>query len=319
MKPGVLPSRRVVTNLMKYRVLPILAMSCLLFSPARAQKKWPGVVLFSIEKNSISGKYIIDPVVRISEGEYSYPVPTPPEAFEGEDSHTVLEGYFNRFNAQEYHKGRKLGVFVDGNPAGMATVTSLDSMHSCSPVVSEVRLSMKDTVRHPFTGHGLVIAGAHPKHPALIFPLDSVRAASLLEYGKNEFLKRGVKKEIADQAYIFEGRALDLDGSGKPKYLVTFFIIGEEALQGETNMQYSLTTILEEDGNGYKSEFAHYPDPGTPGESHYYHIVDALDFDGEGICKVIFQRRNYSSWDYVLLKNINGVWKEVYEGAGGGC
>src|SRR5579872_2174548 len=107
---------------MNYRVLTILAATCLLFSSAWAQKKLPGIVLYSIEKNSISGNYIIDPVVRIDKGEYGYPVPTPPEAFEGEDSHKVLEEYFDRFDKEEYHKGRKLEVFVDGNRSGTATV-----------------------------------------------------------------------------------------------------------------------------------------------------------------------------------------------------
>ena len=289
---------------------------CLIFLSGSAfAQKWPGIVLYNLEVNSISKHLIIDPAVRIDKGKYSYPVPTPPEAFEGTNSHEVLEGLFNRFDKEEYPQGRNLEVYVGGNRCGTATVTVLDTLNSCSPVVSEVEVSDSSC----FYGQGLAIVTATPLKKFLQFAIDSAREASILQYGKNEFLRRGIKKEIADKIYIFELRGSDLDGDGKPEYLVTYTIIGEEVHNGEYDMQYSLTTILQPDSAGYTPVFTHYPDPGIPPETHYYHMVDALDFDGEGICKVLYQKRNLSSWDYVLVKKVDGVWTEVYEGAGGGC
>jgi hypothetical protein len=72
-------------------------------------------------------------------------------------------------------------------------------------------------------------------------------------------------------------------------------------------------------GGGFKQLFSHYPDPGIPNETHAYRFFDVIDLDGDGICEVVIQRNNYSSWDYILLKKKGDVWEEVYEGAGGGC
>jgi hypothetical protein len=299
----------------------IFLMVSVVAFPSFAQKKWPGIVLYSIEKNSITNNFIIDPAVRISKGQYSYPVPTPPEIFEAPDAQQVLEGLFRRFCREEYPRGKKFELYVDGNKCGTALVTNLDTMNSCSAVISEVTLSYIDSTVRSFKGHGLVIAAAHPKKPIPKFPIDSVLEASILQYGKEEFLRRGVKKEIADKGYIFELRSTDLDGDGKPEYLVTYYIIGEEVRRAdyEADMQYSLTAILEPDGNSFKLLFAHYPDPGTSIETHYYHFVDVLDFAGDGVCSVILQKRNASTWDYILVQKKGDTWEELYEGAGGGC
>jgi len=307
-----------MTHKIPTRISIIILLFCTAF-PALAQKKWPGIVLYSIAQNTFSKNLTVDPIVRIDKGKYSFPVPTPKEAFEGPNSHQVLEGLFDRFCREEYTKGRQLQLYVDGNKCGMVNIQELDTVNSCSPVVSEVNISPDDSTALGFAGHGLVIASANPKKPIPKFPLDSLLQASILEYGKNEFIKRGVKKDVAKEAYFLGLSATDLDGDGKPEYLASYFIIGEEAEHGETNMEYALTMILEPDAGGFKQLYTHYSDPGIPQELNYYKFVDVLDFDGEGICKVIVQKRFYSAWDYLLIQRENGEWKEVYEGAGSGC
>lgn len=296
----------------------------ILFFPGQnfAQKKWPGVVLYFVDINGLSGKFIVDPVVRINKGEFSYPVPTPPEAFEGADAEKVLGGYFDRFCKEEYQRGRKLEFFIDGNKCGSAKITELDSLHSCSPVVSEVRISYIDSDALHFSGHGLVLASPNPKKTILNFPFDSITENSLYTYAQSEFLRQGVKKELIEKVEAKDVRAIDLDGDGKPEYLVSYMIIGEEVKRGdyEPNMQYSLTMILKPSkGGGFKQLFLHYPEPGIPDESHYYRFGDVIDLDNDGNCEIVIQKRNYSSWSYILLKKKGDVWVQVYEGAGGGC
>jgi hypothetical protein len=304
--------------------IQIAVTATILFADSRSfsQKKWPGVVLYSIDRNGITGNLIVDPVVRISKGEFSYPVPTPAEAFDSPDAEKILNGYFNQFCKEEYPQGRKLELYVDGNKCGSVKITELDTLHSCSPVVSEVAVSYFDSTNLEFYGHGLAIASLGPRKPIRKFSLDTGIEKSLNEYAKSEFIRLGVTKEIAEKMTAVDIRVTDLDGDGKPEYLVTYFIVGEDVKRGdyEANMQYTLTMILEPlPGGGFKQLFFHYPDPGIPDESHYYRFSDILDLDGDGICEVIIQKRNFSSWDYILLKKKGDVWEEVYEGAGGGC
>lgn len=323
MKHGVLPYRNGVIITMRFRKqLVFLVLILLLTESTYAQKKWPGVVLYSIEQNGITGHLIIDPVVRISKGKFSYPVPTPAEAFDDPNAEKVLGGYFKRFCKEEYLRGRKIDLYVDGNKCGTAKITMLDTLHSCSPVVSEVRVSYLDSASLHFTGHGLVVSGLIPKKPIPKFTVDTTMEKSLYEYARNEFIQRGVKKELAQNAEVTDIRATDLDGDGKPEYLVTYLIIGEVVKRGdyEPSMQYTLTLILEPSpGGGFKQLYSHFPDPGIPDETHTYRFTDVLDLDGNGICEVVIQKRNYSSWDYILLKKKGDVWEEIYEGAGGGC
>ncbi|MEI8134637.1 MAG: hypothetical protein WCH46_06105 [bacterium] len=299
----------------------LLALGILQPQQTLAQKKWPGVVLFSIERNSISREFIIDPVVRIDEKGPSYPVPTPPEAFDGPDAEKVIKGYFDRFCKEEYKKGRVLDLYVGGNKTGVVKVGNIDTLNSCSSVISEVKLAYDDSMKFLMKLHGLVISHAQPLRPIPEFKIDSVLEIGVLKYGKDEFTNRGVPKNIVDRAYIFEIRATDLDGDGKPEYLVTYYIMGDEVKRGEFEgeIQYSLTVILRPDGNGFKSLFTHYPDPGISLETHYYKIVDVLDIAGDGNCDVVIQRRNVSSWDYILLQYNGKIYEEVYEGSGGGC
>ena len=278
--------------------------------------------MYSIDLNNITGHFIIDPVVRISKGKFSYPVPTPPEAFEGPDPEKVLSGYFNKFCKEEYPKGRKLDLFIDGNKCGSVKITEIDSLNSCSPVVSEIHVSYFDSANLHFTGHGIVIASPESKRTILNFPVDTVTENALYKYAQNEFLVHGVKKDLLAKVEVKDIRAADLDGDGKPEYLVSYMIVGEEVKRGDYdgNMQYSLTLILKSSSDGgFKQLFSHYPDPGIPDESHYYRFGDVIDLDDDGACEVVIQKRNFSSWDYILLKKKDNIWVEVYEGAGGGC
>jgi hypothetical protein len=287
-----------------------------------AQKKWTGSVLYFIDRNGITGNLIIDPAVRITKGEFSYPVPTPAEAFDDPNSEQILDGYFKRFCKEEYTRGRKLELYIDGNKCGTAKITTVDTVHSCSPVVSEVHVSYTDSANLHFTGHGLAVATLGPRRIIPQFSVDTILEKSLYEYAKSEFIKRGVAKGIAERLEVTDIRATDLDGDGKPEYLVNYLIIGEEVIRGDynPNMQYSLTLILKPTADGgYKQVFSHFPDPGIPDESHVYRFGDVIDLDGDGICEVIIQKRNYSSWDYIILKRKGEIWEEVYEGAGGGC
>jgi len=290
--------------------------------PVLAQKKWPGLVLYNIELNGISKNLIVDPVVRISKGKFSYPTPIPSETWEKADANKALAVYFDKFCREEYPKGRKLDLYIDGNKCGSVTITQLDTLQSCSPVVSEVIASITDTVSHPFLGHGLVIASLPSKKVIQKFPVDSVLEQSILEYGKGEFLKHDVEKKIVGNSEIKLLRAIDIDGDGKPEYLVNYFILGPEVKHGEleSNMQYSLTLILKKTPDGYKQLFSHYPEPGLGEETHLYKFIDVIDLDGDGICEVIVQQiTSMTAWDYILLKKKGDVWEQVYEGAGGGC
>ena len=287
-----------------------------------AQKKWPGEVIYFIDINGLSTKFIIDPVVRIAKDKFSYPVPTPPEAFDAQNADSVLGWYFNRFCKEEYPKGRKLDLFIDGNKCGIVKLTQLDTLHSCSPVVSEVQIIYTDSANLHFTGHGLVIPATKPKRTILNFPLDSITENSLYVYAQNEFLRHGINKELIKRMEAKDVRVVDIDGDGKPEYLASYMIIGEEVKRGdyEPNMQYSLAMILKPTADGgFQQLFSNYPEPGIPDESYYYRFGDVIDLDNDGNCEVVVQKRNYSSWSYILLKKKGNVWVQVYEGAGGGC
>ncbi|MFI5264395.1 MAG: hypothetical protein ACHQM6_07765, partial [Candidatus Kapaibacterium sp.] len=244
------------------------------------------------------------------------------DSWEKADANKILGGYFDKFCKEEYPTGRKLELYIDGNKCGLVKITELDTSNSCSPVVSEVAATVSDTIAHPFLGHGLVIASLPSKKIIEKFPVDSVLEKSISDYGKAEFFKHGVPKEVAGNMEIKLLRAIDIDGDGKPEYLVNYFILGPEVKHGEleSNMQYSLTLILKETSDGYKQLFAHYPDPGLGEETHLYKFIDVIDLDGDGICEIIVQQiTSMNAWDYILLKKKGDVWEQVYEGAGGGC
>jgi hypothetical protein len=287
-----------------------------------SQKKWPGVVLYNFDLNGVTKNMIIDPAVRISKGEFSYPLPIPPDSWDKADANKILSGYFDRFNREEYPKGKKLELYIDGNKCGTVKVTELDTLSSCSPVVSEVEVSYLDSAAHHFQGHGLVIPSLPPGKAIRKFTVDTNLEKSLTSYGEKEFLSRGVKKEIAERVEIKNLRSIDIDGDGQPEYLVSYYIMGEDVTHGEieSNIQYSLSLILKPGPAGLKKIFEHYPEPDIPEQTHIYKFVDVIDLDGDGNCEVLIQQiTSMTAWDYILLKRKGDVWVQVYEGAGGGC
>jgi hypothetical protein len=300
----------------------LLAGILLLDEYSFAQQKWPGVVLYNFDFNGVTKNFILDPIVRISNKEFSYPVPIPPETWDKVNSHELLAGYFYRFCNEEYTKGRKLELFMDGLKCGSAAITGIDSENSCSPVVAEVKEKFFDSSNHHFEGHGLVIASTSKTKPIRTFIVDSVLEKKLYDYGKDEFIRRGVRKVVADRMEIKDVRADDLDGDGKPEYLISYFIIGEDTTYGEidANMQYSLFLILDSTATGYKQVYSHYPDPAIPQNTHLYKFIDVLDLDGDGVCEVMIQNIiSMIRWDYIVLKKKGDIWEEIYEGGGGGC
>ncbi len=130
------------------------------------------------------------------------------------------------------------------------------------------------------------------------------------------FLKRKPLQPFTPSQIKIDGLYSTKLGLNQPDSL-----IGSVSLTQKTAISH-LLLVANQTESHYKIALASYH-VGSDVEDHADDVdesfVDQLDLDDDGVDEIIAIVGYSESWDYIVYKQVNGAWKKIYEGGGGGC
>lgn len=290
--------------------LPVFALSllvCVLLlcahsaTGARPQPAAPaqggGTVIFAVSKYEESVS--VEPVVIYRGGKYEVP--------------PVNEEKGNNAFAREYFRsGRKFRIISGGGEAGTLTIIKYQEpgcVGLVADATAETTARLGGRVKALATDSQTLGRGAISRRA----PTETERARAV-ELARTTYTKHSVGASLVSKMEVVNLTATDLDRDGRFE-LVGSFLAGKNDV-GSTS--YTLFLIMEPAGSGFKTawEWFHL---GSEDSYEDRHFVDQVDLDGDGVGEVIAMGSYYESNDYIIYKKIQGRWRPVYKGGGGGC
>ena len=295
------PSRRAP------RLLTLLASSLAAGSfavSARAQttRAAGGAVVFAVQRYDTQ-QLTIDPVAVVTRGRFT----APPSSYE---EASADQSKVDRFVKEYYRPGRKYRLLFGGGEAGTATVVKYvepgcTGMEAEATVQTSVKLGGQ--VFALATDSGALGLNAGTRRA----PTDTERAAAL-DLARKTFRQHRVAASRVAKMETNNLTAVDTNGDGKAELIGSFLITGDAGVED------AVFLIAEPSGQGLAPALAWFHH-GSEEDSSYRRLIDVLDLDGDGTAEVVVQGLYYESHDYIIYKRQGRTWREVYQGAGGGC
>ena len=269
---------------------------------AQAPRAEAGAVLFAVQRYDTQ-QVTLDPVAIVRRGRLSAP-PTD----DGEPGPGPAGA--GRFVKEYFRAGRKYRLLFGGGEAGTAAVVKriepgCFGMEAEAAVETSVKLG----------GEVLALATDSPalglKAGTRRAPTEAERAAAL-DLARKAFRRHRVPASRVAKMGTNNLTAVDTNGDGRAE------LIGSFIIRGEWGVREAVFLIAEPSGAGFTPALAWFH-RGEEAEAAYRRLVDVVDLDGDGTTEVVAQGLYYESHDYIIYKRQAKGWRQVYQGAGGGC
>lgn len=228
------------------------------------------------------------------------------------DYNKLPDSFFDFFEKVYYAPGRKFPLLFGGSNEGPITIQKAVGI-TCVSLVATVKLPI------PLPDPEMALAvtstdglGLHENRRESPTPeqRDAFRQLSAA------FLRR---KSLPP----FEASELNIGAlySTKLQGRAPDSLIGNVTLAQKTAISH-LLLVATQDGSQYEITLASFHS-GNDVEDHTDDVdeqfVDQLDLDNDGVDEIVTIVGYYESWDYIVYKRTDGIYKKIYEGGGGGC
>jgi hypothetical protein len=296
-----------------------LFVAAILFLPSLSFSQADKTILFVLEPLADTTGWTIEPIASYRSYHFEEVIgrSSDPEAKEEGGN-----GELRAFTMDYFPKGKTYPLFSDNKKIGLAVITEPDTMYACLQITALADLRFSGLVTLGRTGRGLAINDARQRDKSVKLREPSAEdSAGALKAGRFFLSSQRVKESLVKQTKLSHLRAVDLNGDGKAE-LVADLEITEIIKQKdyEWNKEYSLSLILAEgDAGKWNVIYSDYYEGKSEEENRRQELVDVIDIDGDGTCEVVFKNYFYEAWNYTVVMKINGKWKQVFSGAGGGC
>ena len=271
-------------------------------------------VLFIVYATQLPDAYMV-PVAIVEQGQFK-----PPVAGDSDGDEIA------RFADAYYTKGRKYRVLFGGGEAGSLTIKKSNKDEECSRTSADVALMTPAKLNRNVMALATNSDALNGTKTNRRSPTPAERAA-LMPLVKAAYKQKGVPAALLPGLMTINLTALDLNNDGKSE-LVGSFVVKQ---QRGGAARYALFLFAEPKGTSYQTTVLQYDRftkkdimegaELTAIENGVYleRLVDALDFDGDGVSEVVTVRDGLEGDGYTVYKKQDGKWNKIYEFANYRC
>lgn len=283
---------------------------------ASAQEK---NILFIVERHADGSGWYVEPIAEYRFGRFSEAVTHPSEMEEGGSGGN---GEYKAFSLDYFPPGKTYPLFHLNQQLGLVSVKEADTNYACLQLVAscEIRYSGTRTIEPETRGLATNDSVRRERIPTMR-PTTSSDTLEALKYAKFYYSSQRASGALQKSIHVSRIRAIDINGDGTVELIADC-----EATQAIKEKEYSwekiaiLTVILTQATDGkWKEVYSTFYVSKDESDARRIETLDVIDMDNDGSLEIVMKNYFYESWNYTIVAKQNGKWKEVFNGAGGGC
>lgn len=281
-----------------------------------AQEK---TILFVVEQHMDASGWYVEPLAEYRFGRFSEAVAHPSEM---DEDGSGGNGEYKAFSLDYFSQGKTYPLFHYNQQVGFISIKEADTNYACLQLTAtcETRYSGMRTIE-PDT-RGLATNDSVRRERKLKMRLTtSSDTAEVHTYAKFFYSSQRVSSALQKSIQVSRIKAIDINGDGTEELIADC-----EATQTIKEKEYSwekiaiLTVILTQSGDGkWKEVYSTFYVSKDESDARRIETLDVIDMDNDGSLEIVMKNYFYEAWNYTIVAKQNGKWKEVFNGAGGGC
>jgi hypothetical protein len=281
-----------------------------------AQEK---TILFVVEQYMDGSGWHIEPVAEYRFGRFTEAVTHPSDMDEGG---SAGNGEFKAFSLDYFPSGKTYPLFHFNQQLGLISIKEADTNYACLQLSAscEPRYSGMRTIEPDTRGLATNDSVRRERKPKMR-PTTFADTAEAQKYAKSFYASQRVSGTLQKNIQVSRIRAIDINGDGTVELIADC-----EATQTIKEKEYSwekiaiLTVILTQSDDGkWKEVYSTFYVSKDESDARRIETFDFIDMDNDGSLEIIMKNYFYEAWNYTIVGKVNGKWKEVFNGAGGGC
>jgi len=258
-------------------------------------------VVFNVNPSDAKGRASVEPMFLVR-GDKLF---SPPLI---DDRKPATKAAFLRFAKKHMAAGRRLTLLAGGAKFGEAPVRSVAAEQS--GISADVQFATPAKTASMLATDDVA---ALKLHEDLRLKLEDADRVLLRQRAMDWFAAKHMKAQSALLS-IRRAQATRIVADGPRTLVATLeYKVGEK-----THLFFMI--LEEKEGRFIDTYFEHHLAIGESDCANYKRkeFLGQLDLDGDGVDELIVQQGFCESWNYVVLKRVDGAWKQMYEGGGGG-
>lgn len=281
-----------------------------------AQEK---TILFVVEQHSDGAAWYVEPIAEYRYGRFSEAVTHPSDMDEGGSGGN---GEYKAFSLDYFPSGKTYPLFHHNEQLGLIAIKEADTNHACLQLTAscETRYSGMRTIEPDTRGLATNDSLRRNRKPTMR-PTTSADTAEVQKYAKFFYSSQRVSASLQKSIKVARIRAIDINGDGTVELIADC-----EATQSIKEKNYLwekvaiLTMILTQtDDEKWKEIYSMFYVSKDESDARRIETLDVIDMDNDGSLEIVMKNYFYEAWNYTIVGKQNGKWKEVFNGAGGGC
>jgi hypothetical protein len=276
-------------------------------------------ILFAVEQYMDGSGWYVEPIAEYRYGRFKEALTHPSDE---EDRNSDGNGEYRAFTLDYFPRGTNYPLFHHNEKLGLISITEPDTTYACLQLMShcDVRYSGMRTIEPDTRGLATNDSLRRERKPKMR-QTTSADTAAALKYAKFFYSSQRVSAALQKNIQVSRIRAIDINGDG------TIELIADcEATQTVKAKDYSwekvaiFTVILTQTDDGkWKEVYSTFYASKDESDTRRIEMLDLIDMDNDGTMEIVFKNYFYEAWNYTIVAKQNGKWKDVFNGAGGGC
>lgn len=276
-------------------------------------------ILFAVEQYMDGSGWYVEPIAEYRYGRFKEAVILPSD--DG-GPYTDGNGEYRAFTLDYFPRGAKYPVFHHNEKLGLISITDPDTTYACTQLMAhcDVNYSGMRTIEPDTRGLATNDSLRRERKPKMR-PTTSADTLEVAKYAKFFYASQRVSPTLQKNIQVSRIKAVDINGDG------TIELIADcEATQTVKAKDYSwekvaiFTVILTQTEEGkWKEVYSTFYVSKDESDTRRIEMLDLIDMDNDGTMEIVFKNYFYEAWNYTIVAKQNGKWKDVFNGAGGGC
>ncbi len=294
-----------------------ILLSILLPIGVFAQEK---TILFVVEQHMDASGWNIEPIAEYHYGRFQDAVSQPSQMSDVKE--TGGNGEYRAFTLDYFPPGKTYPLFHNNEQLGLVSIKEADTNYACLQLTAtcETRYGGMRTIEPDTRGLAVSDTLRRERKPKMR-ATTSADTSAAHAYAKFFYSSQRVSPSFIKNIQVARIKAIDINGDGTVELIADC-----EATQMVKEKGYSwekiaiLTMMLTQTDDGkWKEIYSAFYVSKDESDARRIETFDVIDMDNDGSLEIVMKNYFYEAWNYTIVAKQNGKWKEVFNGAGGGC